>query len=105
MLALANIFKAINLAESTPKPAKQAFMYKIFTTDELEKTIFCSAKIKICRGFVKFNPFDIQQGFNRSENKEDTTYILPERVISKIVKMQIDFNKVAGELVKQQKGK
>jgi hypothetical protein len=70
----------------TNETERRLFIHQIFTTSELNQTIYIADEIAITDGFVKFCPFEIDSPKGKSDNKNDDTFILPARVIMKIVK-------------------
>jgi hypothetical protein len=63
--------------------------YSIYTTDELYETIYYTNKLVVDGSFVKFIPFGCtsKTGSSKIENE---SWILPERVIERIVFKTID---------------
>jgi hypothetical protein len=63
--------------------------YAIYTTDELYETIYYTNKLVVDGSFVKFIPFGCtsKTGSSKIDNE---SWILPERVIDRIVFKTID---------------
>jgi hypothetical protein len=75
------------MVEKTAK--KRMIIHEIYTTTELEETVYFTIKAEIVGAFVQFNPFQIKTRFQTSGNEKDTVFILPERVIKKILKVDV----------------
>ena len=68
---------------------KTVAIYKIDTTQELQKTVYFTDKLGVKGSFVKFHPYEIVVSPNHSFNKEDMEFILPDRVIEKIAILKV----------------
>ena len=75
--------------EKTKDLAPPSGGYSIYTTDELYETIYYTNKLVIDGAFVKFIPFGCttKTGSSKMENE---SWILPERVIDRIIFKTID---------------
>jgi hypothetical protein len=70
--------------EKTEKAPFPAGAYSIYTTDELYETIYYTNKLVVDGSFVKFIPVGCttKTGSSKIENEH---WILPERVIDRII--------------------
>ena len=77
-------------------------VYQIHTTSELDETVYLASKVRIMGSFVEFNPFEIRRKLGNLENKNDAVFILPERVIKRILKIDVT-EEMAEQLKKSHK--
>ena len=66
----------------------KADLYQIQTTSELDDAKYITKNIEIVGSFVKFDPDEViskSMGETKTSEIEETTIILPERVIKRII--------------------